>query len=70
MRISIFVAAMASTFALGQAALAQTSNVVSASEPGRVGIAQTVEASATITAIDKATRGITLKSPQGDVVQI
>lgn len=70
MRISIFIAAMASTFALGQAALAQTSNVVSASEPGRVDIAQTVEASATITAIDKATRGITLKSPQGDVVQV
>ena len=69
MRISIFIAAMACTFALSQAALAQTSNVATASEPGRVGIAQTVEASATITAIDKATRGITLKSPQGDEMQ-
>ena len=70
MRISIFIAAMACTFALSQAALAQTSNVATASEPGRVGIAQTVEASATITAIDKATRGITLKSPQGDEMQV
>ena len=70
MRISILIAAMASTFALSQSALAQTSNVATASEPGRVGMAQTVEANATITAIDKATRGITLKSPQGDVVQV
>jgi len=70
MRISIFIAAMACTFALSQAALAQTSNVATASEPGRVGIAQAVEASATITAIDKATRSITLKSPQGDEMQV
>jgi hypothetical protein len=64
------LAAIASTVVLSQPALAQTSNVATASEPGRVGIAQTVEASATITAIDKATRGITLQSPQGDVMQV
>ncbi|MGB3429129.1 MAG: hypothetical protein WBA53_13250 [Burkholderiaceae bacterium] len=40
------------------------------SSPGKVGVAQTVEVSATITAIDKATRGITLKGPKGDEVKV
>jgi hypothetical protein len=70
MRISILVAAIASTFALLQPAVAQTQNVARTSAPGKVGVAQTVEVSATITAIDKATRGITLKGPKGDEVKI
>lgn len=70
MRVSILAVAVASTFALLQPAVAQTQNVVAASAPGKVGMAQTVEVSATITAIDKATRGITLKGPQGDEVKI
>jgi hypothetical protein len=70
MRISIFVAAIASTFVMVQPALGQTSNTATTSSPGKVGVAQTVEASATIVAIDKATRDITLKGPKGDEVRI
>jgi hypothetical protein len=70
MRLSLLVAAVASTFALIQPASAQTSNAAMTSSPGKVGVAQTVEVSATITAIDKATRGITLKGPKGDEVKI
>jgi len=70
MRVSILVAAIASTFALIQPALGQVSNTATTSSPGKVGVAQTVAVSATITAIDKATRGITLKGPKGDVVTV
>ncbi len=45
---------------------AQTGQVMTASAPGKVGVAQTVDVTATITAIDKATRDITLKGPQGN----
>jgi hypothetical protein len=38
---------------------------ITASEPGKVAIAQGVKASALVTAIDKATRTITLKGPEG-----
>jgi hypothetical protein len=70
MRIAILVAAIASTVAMIQPALGQTGNTATTSAPGKVGVAHTVEGSATITAIDKATRGITLKGPQGDVMSI
>jgi hypothetical protein len=70
MRKSILAAAILSTFALLQPATAQTSNAVVASSPGKVGVAQTVDFSATITAIDKATRGITLKGPKGEEQKI
>ncbi len=70
MRISILVAAVVSTLSLVQPASAQTSNAAVTSSPGKVGVAQTVEVSATITAIDKATRGITLKGPKGNEVTV
>ena len=70
MRLSLLVAAVVSTFALVQPAGAQTSNAAVASAPGKVGVAQTAEVSATITAIDKATRGITLKGPKGAEVKV
>ena len=70
MRISILVAAVASTLVLIQPAFSQTGNAAMTSSPGKVGVGQTVEVDATITAIDKATRGITLKGPQGDEVSI
>jgi hypothetical protein len=69
MRITIISAAVASVFALAHPAIAQTSNVAATSSPGKVGVAQTVEVSATITTIDKATRGITLTGPKGDEVK-
>jgi hypothetical protein len=70
MRVSILVAAIASSFALIQPAIAQSSGAAMTSSPGKVGVAQTVEVSATITAIDKATRGITLKGPKGNEVTV
>jgi hypothetical protein len=66
MRISILIAAILSTCALVQPALAQSTGAAVTSTPGKVGVAQTVDFSATITAIDKATRTITLKGPKGD----
>jgi hypothetical protein len=55
--------AVAAAFTLP--ALAQTGTVTAASAPGKGAIAETVKAEATITAIDKATRNVTLKGPQG-----
>jgi hypothetical protein len=69
MRIQILLAAVISAFALTQPVSAQTGAVTSSS-PGRVGVAQTVDVSATITAIEKSTRTITLKGPKGDEVKV
>ena len=70
MRTSICVAAIVSTFALVQPAFAQSTGAVMSSKPGKVGVEQTIDVSATIMAIDKATRGITLKGPKGDEVKV
>jgi hypothetical protein len=48
------------------AALAQTGGTVVASEPGKVAIADTVRAAATVEAIDKANRLVTLKGAEGN----
>jgi len=70
MRISILMVAIISTFALAQATFAQTSGATVTSSPGKVEMAQAMEGSAVITAIDKATRTITLKRVKGDEVKI
>ncbi len=49
---------------------AQTGAVVAGTAPGMAGIAQTVKITATITAIDKATRDVTLKGPKGNELTI
>ena len=49
---------------------AQTGAVAAGTAPGMAGVAQTVKVTATITAIDKATRDITLKGPQGNEVTV
>jgi Cu/Ag efflux protein CusF len=49
---------------------AQTGTVVAGSAPGKVGIAQTVNVTATITAIDKATRDVTLRGPKGNELTV
>jgi len=49
---------------------AQTGAVVAGKAPGMAGVAQTINATATITAIDKATRDVTLKGPQGNEVTV
>ena len=46
--------------------IAQTGAVVTGKAPGAAAIAQTVKATATITAIDAATRAVTLKGPKGN----
>jgi Cu/Ag efflux protein CusF len=49
---------------------AQTGAVVAGTAPGMAGVAQTVKVTATITSIDKATRDVTLKGPQGNELTI
>jgi len=51
-------------------AAAQTGAAVVAKEPGKVGVAETVKLTATISAIDAATRAVTLKGPQGKEVTL
>ena len=51
-------------------AAAQTAAVVGGSAPGKAGVAATVKLTASITAIDKATRDVTLKGPQGNEVTV
>jgi hypothetical protein len=65
MRNSILAALMTLSFALVPPALAQSTDVVVGKAPGAAGVAQTTKISATITAIDAATRAVTLKGPQG-----
>lgn len=69
MRIPIVLAALVVALSLAQPVSAQT-GVVTSSSPGKVGAAQTVDVSATITAIEKSTRTITLKGPKGDEVKV
>ena len=57
-------------FAFVGAAIAQTGGVVVGSAPGKAGAAQTVQVTATIAAIDKATRDVTLKGPQGNEIVV
>ena len=56
--------------ALAVPAAAQTGAAVAAKGPGVAGAAQTVKITATITAIDAATRAVTLKGPQGKEVTL
>src|SRR5438094_4664134 len=51
-------------------AAAQTGAAVVGKGPGVAGAAQTVKVTATITAIDPATRAVTLKGPQGKEIVI
>ena len=70
MHRKFIVYAIATSVALSWPAFAQTGAVMAGSAPGAVGVAQTVKVNATITAIDKATRDVTLKGPQGNEATI
>ena len=63
-------ATLALALVIAQTAAAQTAEKMEAKGPGVVGTAQTVEATATITGIDKATRTIKLKGPKGNETSI
>ena len=66
--ITIIIIAIAAAFAVN--APAQTSVVKSSSEPRKASVEHTVDVTATIIAIDKTTRDITLKGPKGNWVVV
>jgi hypothetical protein len=67
-RPAIIILAIAAAFAVN--APAQTSVVKSSSEPGKASVEHTVDVTATIIAIDKTTRDITLKGPKGNWIVV
>lgn len=51
-------------------AFAQTGSAMVGTAPGKAAAVETIKVSATITAIDKATRDVTLKGPQGNEMTV
>src|SRR5262245_24251594 len=51
-------------------ALAQTGSAMVGTAPGKAAAVETLKVTATITAIDKATRDVTLKGPQGNEMTV
>jgi len=51
-------------------AVAQTGGAMVGTAPGKAGAVQTVNITATITAIDKASRDVTLRGPQGNEMTV
>ena len=70
MRKSTWFACAAFAAALASNAVAQQGGAVMKSEPGKVGMAQTASMTATIKAVDKATRTVTLVGPKGGEVAV
>jgi hypothetical protein len=68
----MFLVALALAWALPAAAQKPdvTGGTVVASEPGKAAAVRAVKASAQVVAIDKASRTVTLKGPQGNVVDV
>jgi len=64
---AIIIIAIAAAFAVN--ASAQTSATMS-SQPGKASMEQKVDITATIVAIDKTTRDITLKGPKGNWIVV
>jgi len=65
MHKSTLIAALIIASTANFAANAQSSGAVVDRQPGKVGISQAVDVTATISAIDAAKREITLKGPDG-----
>ena len=70
MKRTFIVCVTAVSVAISWPAIAQTGAGMVGTAPGKAGAAQTVKVAATITAIDKATRDVTLKGPQGNETTI
>ena len=66
--LALIAAAMASSVLAQQPGA--TGGAVLASEPGKAAMARTVEVSAQVIAIDKATRTLTLKGPKGEALDV
>ena len=72
MRFSLLSVALAASV-LATPVLAQqapAAAVVTSNQPGKVAVAETVKASAVVTAIDKATRKVTLKTAKGKSFEV
>jgi Cu/Ag efflux protein CusF len=67
---AVLAIAIAIAVAFAGAAAAQSGAVVAGSAPGKAGIAETLKITGTIAAIDKATRDVTLKGPQGGEITV
>ena len=65
MHKSILIAALITAATASFGVSAQSSGAVVDRQPGRVGIAQAVDVTATIIALDAAKREMTLKGPDG-----
>lgn len=70
MRTSFLVATLAVAFVFPLHAGAQSTAAVVGSGPGVAGAAQTVAVTAQITAIDAASRAVTLKGPRGNEIVV
>ena len=57
---------LAAALLLPAAVSAQTGAIVGGTAPGKAGVAEVVKLTATVTALDKSTRDVTLKGPQGN----
>ncbi len=66
--LTALVAVVLMMFALPS--LAQTGGFVAGTAPGKAAFAQTAKVTATITAIDKSNREVTIKGPKGNEVTI
>jgi hypothetical protein len=62
--------AIAAAVTLAPAAGAQTGSAMVGTAPGVAAAAQTLKITGTITAIDKSTRDVTLKGPEGNLVTV
>jgi len=58
------------SIALAGSAVAQTGGAMVGTAPGKAGAVQTMKVAATITAIDKSTRDVTLKGPKGNEMTV
>lgn len=70
MNTKILVAATAAALALVATVHAQQLESYKTNEPGRVGEARSIKATASIVSIDAATREVTLKGPQGREITV
>lgn len=50
--------------------MAQTPTVTGGSQPGKAGVGRTITIPATVVAVDKGTRDVTLKGPQGNELTV
>jgi len=66
--ITVLTSVAVSLFAA--TAMAQTPTVTAGAQPGKAGVARTVDLMATVTAVDKAARDVTLKGPQGNEITV